>query len=104
MGADAKCQALADASDLTSRRTFKAWISDDTSSPAADFVQSNSTYVLANGLAVALRTVKIAEVGQGDAEADKAAPEAQVRKEIKEGVAKYKADRTEKQAVDHEGE
>lgn len=54
MGADATCQALADASDLTSRRTFKAWISDDTSSPAADFVQSNSGYVLANGLAVAL--------------------------------------------------
>jgi hypothetical protein len=42
-GADAKCQALAQAAGLTG--TFKAWLSDDTQSPATRFTHSGAPYV-----------------------------------------------------------
>ena len=50
-GADAKCQALADAVPLSG--TYKAWISDSTTSPSVRFVQDGRPYVLTNGTFVA---------------------------------------------------
>jgi hypothetical protein len=44
-GADAKCQAEADAAGLTGE--YKAWISDEASSPAAAFTKNGGPYVLA---------------------------------------------------------
>ncbi len=46
-GADAKCQALADAADLPG--TYKAWLSDDTGSPSTRFVKSTGPYKLVDG-------------------------------------------------------
>jgi hypothetical protein len=46
LGADAKCQALADAAGLGG--TFLAWLSDTTSSPAARFTRTSADYVLAD--------------------------------------------------------
>jgi hypothetical protein len=47
-GADAKCQALADASPRTRGGTYKAWLSDSmpASGPAARFVHNPGPYVL----------------------------------------------------------
>lgn len=42
-GADATCQSLASSAGLTG--TFKAWLSDSSSSPAVRFTQSTSDYV-----------------------------------------------------------
>jgi hypothetical protein len=50
-GADAKCQALADAAGLPG--TFKAWLSDSTGSPSTRFTQSTLRYVRVDGVKVA---------------------------------------------------
>ncbi|MFY0531633.1 hypothetical protein [Nannocystis pusilla] len=50
-GADAKCQAAADAAGLGG--TFRAWISTPTSSPSASFVQSAEPYVRIDGVQIA---------------------------------------------------
>ena len=50
-GADAKCQALADAAGLTG--TYKAWLSDSTGSPSTRFTQSANPYVRVDGATVA---------------------------------------------------
>jgi hypothetical protein len=50
-GADAKCQGLADAAGLPG--TYKAWLSDSTSSPASRFVRSTGPYRLVNGTTIA---------------------------------------------------
>ena len=55
-GADAKCQALADAAEVYNPRligTFKAWLSDSTAGPATRFTHSPFPYVLVNGTQVA---------------------------------------------------
>jgi hypothetical protein len=50
-GADATCQALADAAGLTG--TYKAWLSDTTASPSTRFTQSANPYVRVDGVIVA---------------------------------------------------
>jgi hypothetical protein len=50
-GADAKCQALADAAALGGN--YKAWLSDSTGSPSTRFTQSTVPYVLVDGSQVA---------------------------------------------------
>jgi hypothetical protein len=50
-GADAKCQARADAADLGG--TYKAWLSDATGSPSTRFTKSTSAYVRVDGTTVA---------------------------------------------------
>jgi hypothetical protein len=50
-GADAKCQARANAASL--KGTFKAWLSDFTGSPTTRFTQDGGPYVLVNGGIVA---------------------------------------------------
>jgi hypothetical protein len=72
-GADAKCQALADAANLGG--TYRAWLSDATGSPATrftrpaeDYVLTNSTTVFAHGWAgltggPALSLLNLTEVG-----------------------------------------
>lgn len=50
-GADAKCQALADAVPLGG--TYKAWLSDGTTSAASRITQSSSGYRLVNGTKIA---------------------------------------------------
>ena len=51
-GAHSKCQALADAAELSG--TFKAWLSDSTGySPDQDFVKSDVPYVTTTGIQVA---------------------------------------------------
>jgi hypothetical protein len=50
-GADAKCQGLAAAAGLPG--TYKAWLSDTTSSPASRFVPSSGPYQLVNGTTIA---------------------------------------------------
>lgn len=52
LGADAKCQTAANGAALTG--TFKAWLSDDTSSPATRFYQSPGPYRLVNGTVIAM--------------------------------------------------
>jgi cysteine-rich repeat protein len=47
MGADAKCQALADAANLAG--TYMAWISTDQGSPSTRFTHSNTAYTLVDG-------------------------------------------------------
>jgi hypothetical protein len=51
MGADAKCQSLANAANL--QGTWKAWVSDTTSSPSARFAQATVSYRLLDGTLVA---------------------------------------------------
>lgn len=51
IGADSKCQVLADNVNLGS--TFKAWLSDGTTSVASRFTQSTLNYVLLNGTIIA---------------------------------------------------
>lgn len=48
---DANCQALASASGLAG--TYKAWISDNTTSPSIRFEHSTVPYVLPNGVTIA---------------------------------------------------
>jgi len=50
-GADATCQALADAESLPG--TYLAWLSDATSSPSTRFAQSSAPYILRDGTRVA---------------------------------------------------
>jgi hypothetical protein len=50
-GADAKCQKLADSAGLAG--TYKAWLSDNSSSPISRFVPSSGPYRLVNGTTVA---------------------------------------------------
>lgn len=50
-GADAKCQALADAASLSG--TYKAWLSDSTGSPSTRFARSTTPYVRTDGATVA---------------------------------------------------
>jgi hypothetical protein len=50
-GADVKCQQLAEAAGLPG--TYKAWLSDKSSSPAATFTRWNGPYVLVDGTEVA---------------------------------------------------
>ena len=50
-GADAKCQALADAAGLPG--TFMAWLSDETGSPSTRMTRSKGPYVLPDGTVVA---------------------------------------------------
>lgn len=50
-GADAKCQALADAAGL--QGTFKAWLSDTQQGPATRFTHSPYPYALVTGVKVA---------------------------------------------------
>lgn len=50
-GADARCQALADAAGLTG--TYKAWLSDTTGSPSTRFTHSANPYVRVDGVIVA---------------------------------------------------
>jgi TolB-like protein len=72
-GADVKCQQLAEAAGLLG--SYKAWLSDKTSSPAATFTRWNGLYVLVDGTEVAskweglteevnLVPIKITETGQ----------------------------------------
>ncbi|MFT4038312.1 MAG: hypothetical protein QM692_09050 [Thermomicrobiales bacterium] len=72
-GADAKCQSLASAAGLPG--SYKAWLSDDTSSPSSRFFRSSGPYVLIDGTVVAnswadladgtplLATIKVTETG-----------------------------------------
>lgn len=50
-GADASCQALADAANL--RGTYRAWLSDTTGSPSTRFTQSTVPYIRVDGVAIA---------------------------------------------------
>lgn len=50
-GADAACQALADAASLDG--TFLAWLSDSTDSPSTRFVRDSRDYVLVDGTEIA---------------------------------------------------
>ncbi len=50
-GADAKCQARANAANLTG--TYKAWLSDSTGSPSTRFTQGASGWTLVNGAVIA---------------------------------------------------
>lgn len=50
-GADALCQNLAASASLPG--TYRAWLSDDTQSPATRFSQSSGPYNLPNGVAIA---------------------------------------------------
>lgn len=50
-GADAKCQALADAAGLPG--TYMAWLSDDTGSPSTRFARSTGPYQLVDGSKIA---------------------------------------------------
>lgn len=50
-GADAKCQAAADAADLPG--TYKAWLADTTGTPSTRFYQSPGPYRLVNGTTIA---------------------------------------------------
>jgi hypothetical protein len=50
-GADAKCQGLAGAAGLPG--TYKAWLSDSTSSVISRFVPSSGPYQLVNGITIA---------------------------------------------------
>jgi hypothetical protein len=72
-GADAKCKQLAEAAGLLG--SYKAWLSDKTSSPAATFTRWNGQYVLVDGTEVAsnwqgltedfhLAPINITETGQ----------------------------------------
>jgi hypothetical protein len=58
-GADAKCQQLAEAAGLPG--TYKAWLSDKTSSPAATFTRWNGPYVLVDGTEVANKWLGLTE-------------------------------------------
>jgi TolB-like protein len=58
-GADAKCQQLAEAAGLPG--TYKAWLSDKTSSPAATFTRWNGPYVLVDGTKVASNWLGLTE-------------------------------------------
>jgi hypothetical protein len=49
--ADARCQALASAADLGG--TFRAWLSDDATSPSARFTHAAVPYRLVNGTTIA---------------------------------------------------
>jgi cysteine-rich repeat protein len=51
VGADEKCQALADAANLAG--TWMAWISTNEGSPSTRFTQSNTAYTLVDGTQVA---------------------------------------------------
>lgn len=50
-GADAKCQAAADAAELGG--IFRAWLSTPVSSPATTFTQSSDPYIRVDGMEVA---------------------------------------------------
>ncbi len=50
-GADAKCQTLADAASISG--AYKAWISDDSGSPATNHVHNPSRYQLVDGTVIA---------------------------------------------------
>ena len=50
-GADEKCQALADAASLGGN--YKAWLSDNASSPSTTFVQATVPYILVDGTPIA---------------------------------------------------
>jgi cysteine-rich repeat protein len=50
-GADATCQALADAASLPG--TYKAWLSDVSESPSTRFTQASTPYILRDGTRVA---------------------------------------------------
>jgi hypothetical protein len=50
-GADAKCQSLATTAGLPG--TYRAWLSDSTSSPSLRFVPSTGPYRLVNGTTIA---------------------------------------------------
>lgn len=54
-GADAKCQALANASSLAAGGTYKAWLSTETEYPANRFTNIDRTgpYLLTNGVKIA---------------------------------------------------
>jgi len=52
-GADAKCQAAADASSIVPEGTYLAWLSDSTGSPSTRFTRSTVPYVLPTGATVA---------------------------------------------------
>ena len=58
-GADEKCQQLAEAAGLPG--TYKAWLSDKTSSPATTFTRSNGPYVLVDGTEVASNWLGLTE-------------------------------------------
>ena len=73
-GADAKCQGLATAAGLPG--IYKAWLSDDTSSPSTRFVPSSGPYQLVTGTPIAanftdltdgilLALIKVTEKGGG---------------------------------------
>lgn len=51
IGADSKCQSLADAANMGS--TFKAWLSDNTTSASSRMTQSTLNYVRTDGVVVA---------------------------------------------------
>lgn len=51
IGADSKCQVLAESANLGS--TFKAWLSDSTTSAASRLTQSSLNYVMMNGTVIA---------------------------------------------------
>jgi hypothetical protein len=50
-GADAKCQALANAAGLSG--TYRAWLSDNTGSPSTRFTKHSGPYVLVNNTVIA---------------------------------------------------
>jgi hypothetical protein len=50
-GADAKCQALADAAGVSG--IYKAWLSDSTGAPISRFTPSSGPYRLVNGTTIA---------------------------------------------------
>jgi hypothetical protein len=73
-GADAKCTALAAAAGLPG--SYRAWLSDDTGSPATRFTQSPLPYVMVNDTVIAnnwagltsgtlLRDFEVTETGAG---------------------------------------
>jgi len=79
-GADAKCQGLAAAAGLPG--TYKAWLSDPTSSPISRFVPSSGPYRLVNGTTIAtnftdltdgilLAPISVTETGGGFGNTDR---------------------------------
>lgn len=52
-GADQKCQELADVAGLERVGEFKAWLADETGSPAERFTRSKGRYALVTGIPIA---------------------------------------------------
>ena len=52
-GANSQCKQLAEAAGLPNHDTYRAWMSDDSFSPAERFFRSKGRYIMTNGVVVA---------------------------------------------------